>query len=358
MGSGRTLRCFSSKDPTHDGLANRSIRGARGRVGPGRRELALGLMLVSSACANTSGSPETSLGLPRTFPAPNKTQRDYQADIANCKQYAIARPASYGTVKIQASYAACMMSLGNNVQFPDGSIRSAQNFQSPQGAQAWILPNTPSPAAPQPYSVRQSYSAEILQSLRERDAEGDAGRVSRDASDWAHSPDGFASVRVDIGEYYENGWIVPKDFALAAKWYQKALKTPGAYHVMQRAAYKFAMLYEHGGPNLPRNHAKAEQIAASAGMVTTEAKAAENNREREQAETLLRAFTPRGPSVSHRQQENGDAGPAIAGGSWFKNEQRYQKEQQMEKINEQRSEPLTRDDSQYEEKNNPSSPQD
>ena len=51
-----------------------------------------------------------------------------QADIENCRKYAAEHPGSYGPVKIQASYAACMMIAGHSVQFPDGSIRSQRDF--------------------------------------------------------------------------------------------------------------------------------------------------------------------------------------------------------------------------------------
>ena len=125
--------------------------------------------------------------------------------------------------------------------------------------------------APQP-------NADQLQALRKLDADGDAGIVGRDANDWTHSPDNLALAREQIGEYYENGGVVQRDYAAAASWYQKALNTPGAYNVTQKAAYRLGMLYEHGGPNLPRDHRKAEQIFAANHLQTPEARAAEEAR--------------------------------------------------------------------------------
>src|SRR5271170_6947274 len=81
-------------------------------------------------------------------------------------------------------------------------------------------------------------SAEKLQELRDYDAKGDAGVVGHDASNWTNSPDSLASAREQIGKYYESGWVVSRDYAVAASWYQKAFDTPGADHVKQKAAYR------------------------------------------------------------------------------------------------------------------------
>lgn len=149
---------------------------------------------------------------------------------------------------------------------------------------------------------------ERLQGLREYDAKGDAGIVGHDASDWMNSPDSLASAREQIGEYYENGWVVSRDYAVAASWYRKALDTPGAYHLQQKAAFQLGTLYEHGGPNLPRDHAKSEQIFAANHITTTqmqgEAAAAEAEREREQERYIASHPTPPiKPASSHERND-------------------------------------------------------
>lgn len=152
-------------------------------------------------------------------------------------------------------------------------------------------------------------SAEKLQELREYDAKGDAGVVGHDANNWMNSPDSLASAREQIGEYYENGWAVTRDYATAAHWYQKALDTPGADHIRQKAAFHLAMLYERGGPNLLRDHAKSEQILASNHMTTTQmqAEAAAAEAERERAQERYIASHPTvpnsGPTSANRQLE-------------------------------------------------------
>jgi tetratricopeptide (TPR) repeat protein len=159
-------------------------------------------------------------------------------------------------------------------------------------------------------------------------------------------------AREQIGEFYENG----QDYAAARRWYQKAIDTPGADFAITKAKVKLANLYEMGLGG-PRDHAKAEQLINSTGVLTQDAQAAKDKREREQAEMWLRAFMTPGPGISrYHQQENTEVGSGIAGGSWLNSAERS-KEQQMEDINQQRSEPLTRDDSLYKEMNNPSNPQ-
>lgn len=74
---------------------------------------------------------------------------------------------------------------------------------------------------------------------------------------------------------------------------------------------------------------------------------------------MLRAFltAPNRPAPHSTQEDRTDVGSGIAGGSWLNSAERYRKEQQMEEINQGRGEPLDRNDSQYEEMNNPSNPQ-
>jgi TPR repeat protein len=165
---------------------------------------------------------------------------------------------------------------------------------------------------------------ERLQELRDYDAKGDAGIVGGDPSNWMNSPDSLASAREQIGEYYENGWVVARDYAVAASWYQKALGTPDADHLRQKAAFRLVMLYENGGPGLPRDHAKAETIAAAVGVPTTESIA---KQEREAAARRARIIgailSADRPAASPPQTDHGPgllgcgmmmgAAPSIAG---------------------------------------------
>jgi Sel1 repeat len=281
MKPGKRPRCVSRTFSTQDSLASTDVRGTTMAVRQGWPVVSFGLVLLCGACANPRGGPDSFSGLPATFPAAGKTAQAYQADITNCRQFAIAHPASYGQVRVQASYAACMMSVGNSVQFPDGSIRSSQNFQSPQaarapqGAQAWIMPG---PSAEQQHLATEQRLAAIcgreLPTLLKEDAE-------------STDPAVLVSAREQIGECYQNGWGVPRDRAAARKWYEKALNTPGAMSTFDRtnlaspvrkASFLLSEMYEHGQGG-PRDHAKAEELLASAGMQTREQMAEQRKRD-------------------------------------------------------------------------------
>jgi len=76
--------------------------------------------------------------------------------------------------------------------------------------------------------------------------------------------DEIAAARESIGEHFEDGTGMPKNYQVAAYWYQKSVDTRGADFGRQLAAMNLAYMYLNG-KGVPQDRMKARALLAGVG---------------------------------------------------------------------------------------------
>jgi len=130
-----------------------------------------------------------------------------------------------------------------------------------------------------------------------------------DAGQVPEQPDmSRAAAREMLGEFYENGLGVQKDYAAARFWYEKAIRTPGDEFWVNMARAHLSNLLG-AGLGGAKDPARAEALIHQAGgMTQADVIAQEKEREAKLAAFMVALAATSG---APRRQEDAEKGPSI-----------------------------------------------